>query len=69
MSQPVCRSVELCCRYAECGAAAKEMTQELLHNLFDLSLYHTCHWDDQDFVTIADILQEEADKILGQQDQ
>jgi len=56
-------------RYAECGAAAREMTQELLHNLFDLSLYHTCHWDDQDFVTIADILQEEADKILGQQDQ
>ena len=39
-------------------------TDLLLHNLFDLPLYHTMSWDDQDFQTICEIIIEEADTLL-----
>jgi len=40
-------------------------TDLLLHNLFDLPLYHTMSWDDQDFQTISQIIIEEAEKLLN----
>ena len=40
-------------------------TDLLLHNLFDVPLYHTMSWDDQDFETICEIIIEEAEKLLN----
>jgi len=39
-------------------------TDLLLHNLFDLPLYHTMSWSDDDFHTISEIIIEEAEKIF-----
>ena len=39
-------------------------TNQLLHNLYDLPLYHTSSWEEEDFIIISDILIEEADKIF-----
>jgi len=41
-----------------------DQTNLLLHNLFDIPLYHTMSWTNQDFTTIAEILCDEAEKVL-----
>jgi len=40
-------------------------TNQLLHNLYDLPLYHTSSWEEEDFIIISNILIEEADKIFN----
>jgi len=40
-------------------------TDLLLHNLFDLPLYHTMTWGDEDFITITQILCQEAEKVFN----
>ena len=42
------------CRYAP--STHIQETNQLLHNLYDLPLYHTSSWEEQDFHTISTIL-------------
>ena len=56
MQCPVCRYV---------SSAHLEQTEQLLAGLYDLPLYHTSSWEEQDFHTISTILIQEADKIFN----
>lgn len=51
--------------YVETETADLPETDDLLLCLYDIPLYHTASWPDAEFHTIADILMEEAGKLMA----